>query len=129
MAYTIMKYGSICLSIAWPKELKCLLLQWPCDLGSTPTLVMLLRPWIRHFTIMSAWWLQTSSKLTGKKSESTRKLGKLTTPKWVRIRQKYITTIAFLWQEHKDGTNKQMFPINYNKGHSRIANLPEKLIW
>ena len=33
------------------------------DRGSTRTLVTLLRPWIRRFTmIISAWWLRTSSK-------------------------------------------------------------------
>ena len=36
------------------------------DLGSTCTLVTLLHPWIKHFTmiIISAWWLRTSSKFT-----------------------------------------------------------------
>ena len=35
---------------------------WSHDLGSTPTLVTLLRLWIRRFTmIISAWWLRTSS--------------------------------------------------------------------
>jgi len=33
------------------------------DLCSTPALIALLRPWIRRFTtIISAWWLRTSSK-------------------------------------------------------------------
>ena len=34
---------------------------------STRTLVTLLRPWIRRFTmIVSAWWLRTNSKFTWK---------------------------------------------------------------
>ena len=37
------------------------------DLGSTPTLVTLLRPWIQRFTmIISAWWFRTSSKFNGR---------------------------------------------------------------
>jgi len=54
---------------------------WPRlrDLGTTPTplsLDTLLRPWIRHLAIIiSAWWLRTSSKFSGKQSkETTRKL-------------------------------------------------------
>ena len=36
--------------------------------GSTPTQASLLRPWIRRFTIISAWWNLASSKW--KKSEA-----------------------------------------------------------
>jgi len=60
------------------ERVKAQFLWRPCDLGLTPTLInTLLRPWIRHFTILiSAWWLRTSSKLSGKKSkETTGKLG------------------------------------------------------
>ena len=48
-----------------------------------PTLVTLLRPWIRRFTmIISAWWLQTTSKFSGKKFEEFNKnIESLETPK------------------------------------------------
>ena len=60
-------------------------------MSSTRTQVTLLRPWIRRFTIIiSAWWLQTSSKFTWEEVKtSTEKLGKWSTPKRVRIRPKY----------------------------------------
>ena len=60
-------------------------------MSSTRTLVTLLRPWIRRFTIIiSAWWLRTSSKFTWEEVKtSTGKLGKWSTPKRVRIRPKY----------------------------------------
>jgi len=50
-------------------------------------LLPLLHLWIRHFTIIvSAGWLQTSSKLTEKKSkESTKKLGNSQLLKWLQI--------------------------------------------
>ena len=47
------------------KRVKASFLRRPCCMivGSTGTLVSLLRPWIRRFTmIISAWWLRTSSK-------------------------------------------------------------------
>jgi len=56
--------------------------------------------------IISAWWLRISSKFSGKKSKKQRKTQKWTTPKQVQIRLKYSTTITFLRQEGKDGTNK-----------------------
>ena len=58
---------------------------------STRTLVTLLRPWIRRFTIIiSAWWLRTSSKFTWEEVKTpTGKLGKWSTPKRVRIRPKH----------------------------------------
>ena len=57
------------------------------DLGSTRTLITLLRPWIRRFTmIISAWWLQTSSKFSGQEfGEIHRNIGLSETPKQVRI--------------------------------------------
>ena len=60
-------------------------------MSSTRTLVTLLRPWIRRFTIIiSAWWLRTSSKFTWEEVKtSTGKLGKWSTPKRVRTRPKY----------------------------------------
>ena len=60
-------------------------------MSSTRTLVTLLRPWIRRFTIIiSAWWLRTSSKFRWEEVKtSTGKLGKWSTPKRVRIRPKY----------------------------------------
>ena len=60
-------------------------------MSSTRTLVTLLRPWIRRFTmIISAWWLRTSSKFTWEEVKtSTGKLRKWSTPKRVRIRPKY----------------------------------------
>ena len=60
-------------------------------MSSTRTLVTLLRPWIRRFTIIiCAWWLRTSSKFTWEEVKtSTGKLGKWSTPKRVRIRPKY----------------------------------------
>ena len=59
-------------------------------MSSTRTLVTLLRPWIRRFTIItSAWWLRTSSKFTWEEvKKSTGKLGKWSTSKRVRIRPK-----------------------------------------
>ena len=60
-------------------------------MSSTRTLVTLLSPWIRRFTIIiSAWWLRTSSKFTWEEVKtSTGKLGKWSTPKRVRIRPKH----------------------------------------
>ena len=60
-------------------------------MSSTRTLVTLLRPWKRRFTIIfSAWWLRTSSKFTWEEVKtSTGKLGKWSTPKRVRIRPKH----------------------------------------
>ena len=60
-------------------------------MSSTRTLVTLLRPWIRRFTIIiSAWWLRTSSKFTWEEVKTpTGKLGKWSTPKRVRIRPKH----------------------------------------
>jgi len=55
-----------------------------------------LRPWIKRFTmIISAWWLRTSSKFSGKKSKNNRKTRKWTTPKRVRIRPNYSAIVAF----------------------------------
>ena len=60
-------------------------------MSSIRTLVTLLRPWIRRFTIIiSAWWLRTSSKFTWEKVKTfTGKLEKWSTPKRVRIRPKH----------------------------------------
>ena len=60
-------------------------------MSSTHTLVTLLRPWIRRFTIIiSAWWLRTNSKFTWEEVKtSTGNLGKWSTPKRVRICPKY----------------------------------------
>ena len=45
--------------------------------GSTPTLVLLLHPWIRCFTIIiSAWWNLTSSKLVKSETNLKRKTRK-----------------------------------------------------
>ena len=45
------------------------LIEW---LGSTGTLVMLLRLWRRRFTmIISAWWLRTSNKFVDKNSKKS----------------------------------------------------------
>ena len=56
-------------------------------LGSTHTLVMLLRPWIRRFMmIISAWWLRTSSKFSGQEFEEIHSnIGSSKTLKQVRI--------------------------------------------
>jgi len=43
---------------------------------------------------------------------NNRKTRKQTTPKRVRIRPNYSATVAFSWQEDKDGTKKQIKP-NY----------------
>jgi len=65
-------------------------------------------PWIRQFTtIISAWWLQTSSKLIKKRS-SNQKTWKLATLKQVKIHPKYSAIAPFSWQEDKNGANKQM---------------------
>ena len=61
------KCCSTCLVGSVAERVKASFLRRPRshDLGSTRTLVMLLHPWIRRFTmIISAWWLQTSSKFT-----------------------------------------------------------------
>ena len=60
-------------------------------MSSTRTLVTLLRPWIRRFTIIvCAWWLRTSSKFTWEEVKtSTGKLGKWSTPTRVRICPKH----------------------------------------
>jgi len=76
-------YGDRAITITW--------------FGSTPTLVVqLLRLWIRRFTmIISAWWLQTSSKFSGKEVKETTGTWKWTTPKRVRIHPKYSATVVF----------------------------------
>ena len=55
--------------------------------GFNPTLTMLLRSWIKRFTmIISAWWLRTSSKFSGKEfKEITGTFRSLETPQQVRI--------------------------------------------
>ena len=60
---------------------------WLHDLGSTRTLVTLLCPWIRRFTMtISGWWLRTSSKFIGQNFEEThRNIGSLETPEQVGI--------------------------------------------
>jgi len=50
----------------------------------------------RVFTmIISAWWLQTSSKLSEKKSKQQPENSEWTTSNRVRIRPKYSATVAF----------------------------------
>jgi len=65
-------------------------------LNSTSKLVPLLRPWLNGFTmIISAWWLQTKQQMNmGTSQRINRKTWKETTPKRVRNRPKYDTTIA-----------------------------------
>ena len=65
-------------------------------MGSTRTLVALLRPWMRRFTmIISAWWLRTSSKFSCQEFEEIhRNIGSLETSKLVRIPTKYEVVIA-----------------------------------
>ena len=60
---------------------------WSNGLGSTRTLVTLLRPWIRRFTmIISAWWLRTNSKFREEEFEEIhRNIGSSETPKQVRM--------------------------------------------
>ena len=54
---------------------------------------MLLRPWIRYFTmIISAWWLRTSSKLCGQEFEEIHT--KLDTFKQVYMSPKHKVVIA-----------------------------------
>jgi len=54
--------------------------------------------------IISAWWLQTSSKSSGKKSKKQPENSWNGNSYMVRIRPKYSTIVAFLWLEDKDGT-------------------------
>jgi len=56
--------------------------------------------------IISAWWLRTSSKITGKKSKKQPENLEWTTPKRARIRLKCSAKVASSRQEDKDGTNK-----------------------
>jgi len=58
--------GSVVRSVAKRVRVTFLwqLWSWSHDLGSTPTHITLLRPWIRRFQ-----WFRTSIKLTGKKSK------------------------------------------------------------
>jgi len=57
--------------------------------------------------IISAWWLRTSSKFSGMRSQRiNRKTRKWTTLKRVRIRPKYSANVAFSRQEDKDGTKQ-----------------------
>ena len=77
----VKKFGSVA---EWVKA-SFLRRPWSHDLGSTPTLVRLLRPGIRRFTmIISAWWLRTSSKFTCEEDIGNRKAWKRLTPKRVR---------------------------------------------
>ena len=88
-------------------------LRQPCshDLGSTPTLVTLLRPWIRRcMMIISSSWLRTSSKFSGQEFEEIhRNIGSLETPKQVRIVNamksarivQHLASDAVRWQKDK----------------------------
>ena len=85
---------------------------WLHDLGSTRTLVTLLRPWIRRFTmIICAWWLRTSSKFNGQVFEEIHwnksyagadysKYDAVITIKSARTIQ-YLASDAVLWQDAK----------------------------
>jgi len=62
--------------------------------------------------IIYAWWLRTggfeqAANSVVRSQRNNRITRKWTTPKRVRIRPKYRHTVAFSWQEDKDGTNKQ----------------------
>ena len=62
--------------------------------GSTSTLASLLRPWIKHFTmIVSAGWNLISSKL--KKSQAKLRRKTKTTPERFWIRPMYSASVAF----------------------------------
>ena len=103
-------------------------------MSSTRTLVTLLRPWIRRFTIIiSAWWLRTSSKFTWEEVKtSTGKLGKWSTPKRVRIRPKHSApslsrdgrikmhqsinqSINFAWGTFSPGGTKTSFETHFTQ--------------
>ena len=60
---------------------------WLHDLGSTRTLATWLSPWIKRFmVIISAWWLWTSSKVSGQEFEEIyRNIGSQEITKQVRI--------------------------------------------
>ena len=94
-------------------------------MSSTRTLVTLLRPWIRRFTIfISAWWLRTSCKFTWKEVKtSTGKLGKSSTPKRVRIRPKHSAPSLSRDRRIKmhQSINQSILPYISQK-NSRLAN-------
>jgi len=95
--------------------LKVLFLWWPYDhnrvilIQLPPSLVTLLIPWIRRFTmIFAAWWLRISSKFSGKKSKKQPENAEMDNLKRVRIHPKHSATVAFSWQDDKDVTNNKI---------------------
>jgi len=58
--------------------------------------------------IISAGGFEQAANSVVRSQRNKRKTRKWTTSKWVQIRPKYSATVAFSWQEDKDGTNKQM---------------------
>ena len=74
-------------SIAERAKASFLRWSWFHDLGSIRSFVILLRPWIRRFTMnISARWLRTSSKFSEQEFEQIHKnIGSLETPKQVQI--------------------------------------------
>jgi len=80
--------------VAWPREREstvftATLWSWQRDLCSTPIhAALLFPPWKRRFTIIfSAWWLRTSSNLTGKKSKNKWKTWISATPRRFKTAQ------------------------------------------
>ena len=106
--------------IAWSGFLRRF---WSHDLGSTRLLVSLLRLWIRYCTmIISAWWLQTSSKFTweeGKRQPQSLDYGLLQSGRG--LVQNKSATAASSWVEDKYGsinitvTSSMFHPIYSNK--------------
>ena len=100
-------------------------------MSSTRTLVTLLRPWIRRFTIIiSAWWLRTSSKFTWEEVKTpTGKLGKWSTPKRVRIRPKH--SAPSLSRDRRIKMHQsinQSIVINGFAGHFRMTRVTVQLL-
>ena len=75
---------------------------WSYDIGSTRTLVTLLRPWIRRFTmIISAWWLRTTANYGQEFEKLRRNIGSQEALTQVRLRPKHeVVTAAIKWANH-----------------------------
>jgi len=80
--------------------------------GSTPSLVSRMRSWIRRFTTTSLFGgFKQAANYLGRNQRINRKTWKSVTPKQVWFCPSYSVTVAFSWQEDKDGTKQTKNPI------------------
>ena len=102
---------------------------WSKGLGSNRTLVMLLRPRIRRFTmIISAWWLLTSSKFSGQEFEEIhRNIGSSETPKQVRIPP--ITKYSLKWKVCGSSNKLGSHAVRWQEDKYALQQQQQQLYW